>query len=81
MRLTTHLLLITAGCALAATTATVERLTASDNEVLNGALERGQASIQHLQHLVRDLLGRLRPPGGGFGLRLSIPARALETAP
>lgn len=49
--------------ALAATTATVARRTDAQDAPLADALERAQASIAHLHGLVRDLLGRLRPPG------------------
>lgn len=48
--------------ALAATTATVARL-GRGNAALIDPLERAHASIERLQALVRDLLGRLRPPG------------------
>ncbi|MCC6707875.1 MAG: ATP-binding protein [Gammaproteobacteria bacterium] len=49
--------------ALAATTATLRRSVADDDEPLQRALERSADSIAHLHTLVRDVLTRLRPPG------------------
>lgn len=49
--------------ALAATTATLKRSVAGDDEPLQRALERSADSIAHLHTLVREVLTRLRPAG------------------
>lgn len=65
--------------ALAATTATVRRGVAVDDDNLQLALARSADSIQHLHGLLRGVLTRLRPPGiDELGLCAAVAALAAD---